>query len=100
MAIVKRRAMRRGLRSNNQVWRWIAVLIVGRSSVVRSIAIRDGLRGGNRFWRTVALGIMVTDLAAKVTVKQPERVATERLRVGQSVRITALPPDGGRRAAS
>jgi len=99
MAVVKRQALRRGLRGNSQAWRWIAVLLVGRSAVVRNVAIRDGLRGGNRFWRYVAVGIMISDLASKFVVKEPDRLGVERLKPGQGVKVKSLGPDR-RRAAS
>jgi len=99
MALVRRRALRRGLRGNSAMWRWIAVIVIGRSSAVRHVAFRDGLRRGNRFWRIVAYGILVSDVANKVAVKRPERLATERLVAGQAVEVRSLPASA-RRAAS
>lgn len=99
MALIRRRALRRGLRGNSAMWRWIAVIVIGRSSAVRHVAFRDGLRRGNRFWKIVAFGIVLSDVVNKVAVKRPEQLAIERLVAGEAVEVRSL-PSSARHAAS
>jgi hypothetical protein len=63
-------------------------------------ALRDGLRrgllGGSDVWLAIgALGLLVKVLAKKDAPK----VVSERLRLGESITVTHLPPEPSRRAA-
>jgi hypothetical protein len=98
MTFVRRRAMRRGFRSKNDVVRLLALLVVGRPALVKQNALRQGLVGNDRFWKTVAVILVANDVRRKLTVREPEHLGIERLGEGQSVTITALSPSS-RRAA-
>ena len=93
MAMLRRVAMKSGIRSQNQYVRMIAFALVGRPAVIRRTANRQGLVGNSGFWRIVAFGFIVGDLYRKLAVKEPERLGVERLVEGQSVTILALAPD-------
>ena len=82
--------MRKGVQSNNEVLRLIALLMVGRPALVRQNAFRQGFRGSSRFWRAVAFWIIAGDIWRKLTVKAPDRLGTERLVEGQGVTVLAL----------
>jgi hypothetical protein len=99
MTFVRRRMMRRGLKSDSDIYRLVALLLVGRPALVRSTAMRQGFARRDRFWRVVAFAILANDLWRKLTVKEPDRLGTERLVEGQSVIISALPRSGRRRAS-
>ena len=91
MTVVRRRVMRGGMRSDSDLYRLIALLLVGRPALVRHTALREGVAGRDRFWRVVAYAIIANEIRHKLTVKEPERLGTERLVEGQSVVISALP---------
>jgi hypothetical protein len=99
MTLIRRRMMRGGLKSDSDIYRLMALLLVGRPALVRSTAMRQGFAGRDKFWRLVAYGIIANDVRRKLTVKQPERLGTERLLEGQSVVVSALPRSGRRRAS-
>jgi len=82
--------MRKGVQSNNEVFRLIALLMIGRPVLVRQAAFRQGLRGSSRFWRVVAFWIITRDIWRKLTVVAPDRLGTERLVEGQGVTVLAL----------
>lgn len=83
--------MRGGLRSDSDIYRLVALLLVGRPALVRATAMRQGFAKRDRFWRLVAYGILANDVRRKLTVKEPDRLGTERLVEGQSVIVSALP---------
>jgi hypothetical protein len=89
-SFLRRRAMRKGVQSNNQVVRLVSLLLVGRPALVRRNAFRQGVRGSSRFWRAVAVGFVIGDVWRKLTVKAPDRLGTERLAEGQGVTVLAL----------
>lgn len=89
-AIIRRQAMRRGVRSNNEVVRLLALVIVGRPALIRKTANVEGLRGSSRMWRFVAVGFLLNDLYRKLAVREPDRLGTERLREGQSVTVVTM----------
>jgi hypothetical protein len=98
MTVIRRRAVKRGFRSNRNFMRLMALLLVGRPALLRQNALRQGFIGKDRFWKTVAYLYLANDVVKKLTVKEPERLGIERLVEGQSVTITAL-PRSSRRAA-
>lgn len=58
--------------------------------------IRDGLLGGNGIW--LALGVSAW-LIRWLSKSPAQRVVTERLRVGESITVTSVPPPAfGRKA--
>lgn len=99
MTLIRRRMMRGGLRSDSDIYRLVALLLVGRPALVRSTAMRQGFAGRDKFWRVVAFGLIANDIRRKLTVKEPDRLGIERLVEGQSVVISALPRSGRRRAS-
>jgi len=99
MTLIRRRMMRGGLKSDSDIYRLFALLMIGRPALVRSTAMRQGLAGREKFWRLVAFGILANDVRRKLTVKEPDRLGIERLAEGQSVVISALPRSGRRRAS-
>lgn len=92
MTILRRRAMRRGLRGDSAMWQFMALMLVGGSSAMKMTARRDGFFGGSKFWKTIFYALILNDLVKKVAVKEPEVLSTEKLTAGQSVTITALDP--------
>ena len=96
MTFLRRRALRKGVSSQNELFRLISLLLVGRPEIVRRNAYRQGLRGSSRFWRLIAYGFVLNDVGRKLTVKEPDQLGVERLVEGQSVSITALPRATGR----
>ncbi len=83
--------MRRGLKSDSDLFRLVAMLIVGRPALVRNTAMRQGFVKRDAFWRVVAFGFLANDVRRKLLVKEPDRLGTERLVAGQTVIISALP---------
>jgi hypothetical protein len=59
---------------------------------LRRNAIRKGFLGGNRGWMAVGVAMYGPRLARRYLGKHPQRVATEKLRAGQFVRIEAIAP--------
>lgn len=92
MTILRRRAMRRGLRGDSAMWQFVALMLMGGSSAMKLTARREGFFGGSRFWKTVFYAVIVNDLVKKIAVKETEVLSTEKLTAGQSVTITALDP--------
>lgn len=90
MTYVRRRALRSGMQSRSELARFLSVLIVGRPALVRQNAFRQGVRGSSRLWRMVAVGLFVGDIWRKATVKEPDRLGTERLIEGQGVTVLAM----------
>lgn len=87
---LRRVALRKGLQSQSEFVRLVALLTVGRPALVRQNAFRQGLRGSSRMWRTVAFGIIAGDVWRKVTTKEPDNLGTERLIEGQLVSVHAM----------
>lgn len=90
MTFIRRRAMRSGVQSQNDVVRLLALVIVGRPALVRQTANRLGFVGSSRLWRMVAYGFLANDLYRKVAVKQPDRLGTEKLLEGEGVTVLAM----------
>jgi hypothetical protein len=91
MNLLRRRALRKGIQTDSELFRLISLLLIGRPALVRRNAYRQGLRGSSRFWRTVAYGFIAGDIWRKLTVKEPDRLGVERLVEGQGVTVLALP---------
>ena len=91
MTFIRRRAMRKGVSSNSDIVRLVSLLLVGRPAIVRQTAFRQGFRRGDRFWRSVAYFLVAGDIWRKLTVKEPDRLGTEKLVEGQRVTVLALP---------
>jgi hypothetical protein len=96
MSFLRRRALRKGVSSENELFRLISLLLIGRPALVRRDAYRQGFRGSSRFWRVIAYGFVANDIRRKLTVKEPDQLGVERLVEGQTVTITALPRATGR----
>jgi hypothetical protein len=89
-SLLRRQTMRRGVRSESELIRMLAFVIVGRPEFVRRQATRQGLMGSSRLWRALAYGFIASDVCRKLAVKQPERLGTERLGEGQGVTVLAM----------
>lgn len=63
-------------------------------SSLRTMAWRRGLLDGRRGWLVLAVSLWGLGRVRRAAGRSPELVATERLRPGQSVQITALERDG------
>jgi hypothetical protein len=98
MTVIRRKAMRKGLRGNSRVWRAVAVIVLVRTDIVRHAALREGVYGKSRFWRGIALMLFANDAVRAVTVKAPEQLGVERLAPGQTVQVSAVGPRQRRRA--
>lgn len=73
----------------------------GLSAVVRSKAVRKGLIGGSRGWMVVGVLVYGWKALRWLTARRPELVSVERIEPGQTVQITtvAAPSRRERRAA-
>ena len=73
----------------------------GLSAVVRSKAVRKGLIGGSRGWMVVGVLVYGWKALRWLTTRRPELVSVERIEPGQTVQITtvAAPSRRERRAA-
>lgn len=100
--LMRRWAYRRGLRSQNDLTYFLALLYVGRTAFLRRSARVRGVYGREPVWLAVAGVFFAKDLVTKLTVKEVDVLTTETLRAGDSIRITSVPPSRrrGRRAAS
>ena len=87
---LRRKALKRGVQSQNQVLQLLALLLVGRPALIRQTAFRQGFAGSSRLWRTVAIGYVTAEVWRKLTVKEAENLGTERLGVGQHVAVYAM----------
>ena len=100
--LVRRWAYRGGLRSQNDLVHFVALLVVGRGAFLRRSARVRGVYGREPIWLAMAGLFFAKDTVGKLTRKEVEYVTTERLRVGDRVQISPIPPSTrrGRRAAS
>ena len=99
--ILRRWALYTGMRSSSGAVRFVALLAVGRAAFLRTSATRRGVYGGNRLWQTVAAAFFLNDIVKKLTVKETEVLATDRLRPGDQILVRTLPARSrrGRRSA-
>jgi hypothetical protein len=93
---IRRWTMRRGLRSNNDLVRFFALVYVGRTAFLRTNATRRGVYGREGPWQALAAVFFVGDIVKKLTGREVEIVSTERLEIGDSVVVTRLPLDARR----
>jgi hypothetical protein len=56
-------------------------------------ARQRGLKGGSRAWTGVWALILAVRLARRFTKRKPEILYTSKLAAGESVLVTALPPE-------
>lgn len=62
------------------------------SYVIRRKALRRGVLGPSTFWKIVAVFVLGRQSLKRVFGKNPEVVATERLAMGEFVRVAAIRP--------
>lgn len=100
--LVRRWAFRSGVRSDNQVAYFVAMVVIGRSAYLRRNARIKGVYGRDTGWRVLAGAFFAKDLIAKLTVKEVDVLRTETLKAGERIQVTSIPPSTrrGRRAAS
>jgi hypothetical protein len=90
-AVLRRTALRRGVRGNSLFWSAVAGLMVGQGTYVRSQAIRRGVLGGSRSWRALA-GLLVLKEAVGSGAKHPENLGKLKVGAGSSVRVNTEKP--------
>lgn len=90
-SVLRRTALRRGVRGTSIFWSGVAGLLMGEGSYVRSQAIRRGLIGGNRSWQVLA-GLMIMKEVANVAGKQPEDLGKVKVGRGSFVRLATEKP--------
>ena len=88
--LLRRQAMKRGLRSDSELVQLISFLAVSRPAVIRRTATRRGLLGTSRLWRVVGYWFVAGDVYRKLAVKEPDRLGTERLSEGQTVTVVTM----------
>ena len=100
--LVRRWAFRSGVRSDNRLAYFVAMVVIGRSAFLRRNARLKGVYGNEMGWRVLAGAFFAKDLVEKLTVKEVEVVTTETLKAGERLQLTSIPPSTrrGRRAAS
>lgn len=95
--LVRRWAFRSGVRSDNRVEYFLAMVVIGRAAYLRRSAKIRGVYGNETGWRVLAGFFYAKDLLAKLTVKEVDVLTTETLKAGERVQITSIPPAGRRR---
>jgi hypothetical protein len=91
VSVVRRTALRRGVRGTSFFWSAVAGLLLGEGSYVRSQAIRRGLIGGSRSWQVLA-GLMILKEAANSAGKKPENLGKVSVGMGSFLRLNAEKP--------
>ncbi len=66
------------------------------SALIRTRAIQRGIFGSNPVWRAVAVVVFGTRFLRKVFGKHPDYLGVEKLKAGQFVRIEAIAPPSRR----
>ena len=68
--------------------------IITRHPIVqlRRLGVQRGLVGGNRAWLAVGVGLWLARAGRRALSKVPEIAATEILKPGESMTITAIAP--------
>ena len=90
--IIRRWAMYQGVRSESALFRFLALLLIGRTQFLRTSSMRRGVYGGSRGWQAVAGVFFLNDMVKKLTVRETEKLSIETLKAGQSVLVTSIPP--------
>ena len=62
------------------------------SALIRTRAIQRGILGTSPMWRAIALLLFGRRFLKRILGKRPEHLSTEKLVAGQSVQIAAIPP--------
>ncbi len=70
----------------------MAVYFVGGTTLLRTNALRRGVFGGHRQWQLVGLVLLLTQDVPKRFAKQPEHIATERLKPGHLLKVRVEEP--------
>jgi hypothetical protein len=65
------------------------------SALIRTRAIQRGILGTSPMWRAVAVLLFGRRFLKRIFGKRPENLGTEKLVAGQAVQITAIPPPSG-----
>ncbi len=66
------------------------------SALIRTRAIQRGIFGSSPMWRAIAVVMFGTRFLRKVFGKHPDHLGVEKLKAGQFVRIEAIAPIGRR----
>ena len=66
------------------------------SALIRTRAIRRGILGQSPLWRAIALVVFGRRFLKRILGKNPENLGTEKLEAGQFVRIEAIAPPSRR----
>ncbi|HSJ91488.1 MAG TPA: hypothetical protein VK917_05435 [Ilumatobacter sp.] len=100
--LVRRWAFRRGVRSQNDLVHFIALVVIGRAAFLRRNARIKGVYGREPVWLVLSGLFFAKDLVERLTVKDAEVVTTETLRAGDRIQISPIAPStrSSRRAAS
>ena len=61
-------------------------------ATIEQQTLYQGLFGRSRVWRILSYWVIFRVLTRRMFLRQPERLSTERLRIGQGVAIRVLPP--------
>ena len=62
------------------------------SALIRSRALHRGILGSSPMWRAIAVIVFGRRLLKRLFGKTPENLGTEKLEPGQFVRVEAIPP--------
>jgi len=62
------------------------------SALIRSRALQRGILGSSPLWRAVAVVVFGRRLLKRIFGKTPENLGTEKLEPGQAVHIAAIAP--------
>lgn len=66
-------------------------------SYLRARSLKDGFGRGRRGWFAVGVVVWGARLVRRFLARRPQNLAAEKLKPGESVTITAIPPARGRR---
>jgi hypothetical protein len=66
------------------------------SALIRTRAIQRGIFGSSPLWRAVAVVMFGRRFLKKVFGKHPDYLGTEKLKAGQLLQIEAIPPSSRR----
>ncbi|CAN5473276.1 hypothetical protein BH10ACT2_BH10ACT2_11750 [soil metagenome] len=62
------------------------------AAVLRQRSLQRGVLGGHRGWMAVGVLVWTPRVLKRLAGRQNELIATERLRPGQTIQLTALEP--------
>jgi len=61
-------------------------------TTIEQQTLYQGLFGASRMWRIVSWLVLFRVVTRRLFSRQPERLASERVRIGEGVTIRVLPP--------